>query len=318
MEMEEQAIHLFNESLLPVNETAITLGDKMFAMDTLASSLTLPGLQNALGRLPMKLSLSCLLIVDSGAVTLNVNFTDSVVMAGSCAMISEGAIIERVVADDARVVLILFSSNQFPAVSFIRLPARPVMTCKLRAEHMAMLKQVYHMMRTILLDSAFAPNREECAAGCLNLVASIIGQENASLRAVKASRADEIVSRFLKCVQENYREHRDLGFYADHLDLSLKYMSRVIYEQTGRHPSRWIKDYVILEAKTMLLSGSYSIQQIAEELNFPNQSFFGKYFKEAVGTSPRKWKCNDIDVGPVTESFTNNRANAREIKQILN
>jgi AraC-like DNA-binding protein len=67
-------------------------------------------------------------------------------------------------------------------------------------------------------------------------------------------------------------------------------MSHVIYEKTGRHPSKWIKDYVILEAKTMLRSGNYSIQQIADELHFPNQSFFGKYFKEAVGVSPKKWK----------------------------
>jgi AraC-like DNA-binding protein len=104
-----------------------------------------------------------------------------------------------------------------------------------------------------------------------------------------ASRRDEIVARFLCCVQENYREHRDLGFYADLLGLSLKYMSHVIFEQTGRHPSQWIKDYVILDAKTMLRSGRYTVQQVAEELNFPNQSFFGKYFKEAIGMSPKKW-----------------------------
>ncbi len=81
-----------------------------------------------------------------------------------------------------------------------------------------------------------------------------------------------------------------MRIYATQLGLSLKYMSHVIYEKTGRHPSKWIKDYVILEAKTMLRSGNYSIQQIADELHFPNQSFFGKYFKEAVGVSPKKWK----------------------------
>lgn len=288
--MEEQAIHLLNKSILPVNETTITLDEKMLVTDSLASPLTFPGTQSFQDRFPMKLSLSCLLIVEGGEVRLNVNFQDSVVGAGSCAIIGDGAIVERVVGDNAHVILIMFARNQFPAMSFIQHNARQVMTFKLCAEHMTILNQVYSMMRTMLTDSAFASNRGDVIASCLSLITSIVGHENGSQNAPKASRADEIVSRFLRCVQENYREHRDLGFYAEQLDLSLKYMSHVIYGKTGRHPSKWIKDYVILEAKTMLRSGRYSIQQIAEELHFPNQSFFGKYFKEAVGVSPKKWK----------------------------
>lgn len=284
-------MQLLNESILPVNGTTITLTDKMLMMDTLAFPLSMTGEQSIVERFPIKLTRSCLLIVENGKVRLNVNFRNLVVTAGSCAFIGQEAIVETVEAEgDARVILIMFSHNHLPAMPSIFQDALQVFTCKLQVEHMTMLKQVYYMMRTILQDSAFAPNREESAAGCLNLMASIIGQGNGSQRAVRASRADEIVSRFLKCVQENYREHRELGFYADQLGLSLKYMSHVIYEKTGRHPSKWIKDYVILEAKTMLRSGRYSIQQIAEELHFPNQSFFGKYFKETVGVSPKKWK----------------------------
>lgn len=292
MVMEEQALKLINLSILPANETTVTLGEKMLVMDTLASPLTFPGTQSSLDRFPVKLSLSCLLIVESGEVRLNVNFRDTVVSAGSCAIINEGAIVEQVESSDARVLMVMFSGNGIPAMSSIRQNAMPVVTRELRAEHMMMLKQVYHMLRTILLDNAFAPNREETAAGCLNLMGSIIGQESGlqPQSGAKRSRADEIVSRFLHCVQENYREHRELGFYSDQLGLSLKYMSHVIYESTGRHPSKWIKDYVILEAKTMLRSGRYSVQQVADELHFPNQSFFGKYFKEAVGVSPKKWK----------------------------
>jgi AraC-like DNA-binding protein len=289
--MEEQTMQLLNESILPVNGTTITLADKMLMMDTLSFPLSMTGAQSIVERFPIKLTRSCLLIVENGTVRLNVNFRDSVVTAGCCAFIGQEAIVETVeVEGDTRVILIMFSHNHLPAMPSIFQDALQVFACKLQVEHMTMLKQVYYMMRTILQDSAFAPNREESAAGCLNLMASIIGQGNGSQRAVKASRADEIVSGFLKCVQENYREHRELGFYADQLGLSLKYMSHVIYEKTGRHPSKWIKDYVILEAKTMLRSGRYSIQQIAEELHFPNQSFFGKYFKETVGVSPKKWK----------------------------
>ena len=189
---------MLNKSILPVNGTAITLGEKMLVMDTLASPLTFPEEQSPWGRFPVKLSHSCLLIVESGEVRLNVNFQDSVVAAGCCAIISEGAIVERVEDDHARFVLVLFSRSQLPSMPCVRQNANQVMTCKLRDEHMAMLKQVYHMMRTVLLDDAFAPNREESAAGCLNLMASIVGQGNGSQRAVKARRAGEVVSRVLE------------------------------------------------------------------------------------------------------------------------
>ena len=73
MDMKKQNIQLLNESILPVNETAITLGEKMLVMDTLASPLTLPEAHGAWDRFPMKLSMSSLLIVESGEVRLNVN-----------------------------------------------------------------------------------------------------------------------------------------------------------------------------------------------------------------------------------------------------
>lgn len=287
MEMEEQALNLINKSILPANDTAVTLGDKMLIMDSLASPLAHPEAQSVPGRFPMKLSMPHLLIVESGEVGLNVNFRDTVVTAGCCALIEANAMVERVsMSDDARIILILFSCS----ITTLQQHGLPVVTWKVRVEHMTMLKQVYHMMRTIMLDNAFASNREESVVSCLNLMGSIIGQAENRNPDAKPSRQDEIVARFLRCVHENYREHREVGFYATQLGLSLKYMSHVIYEKTGRHPSKWIKDYVILEAKTMLRSGNYSIQQIADELHFPNQSFFGKYFKEAVGVSPKKWK----------------------------
>ena len=47
---------------------------------------------------------------------------------------------------------------------------------------------------------------------------------------------------------------------------------------------------VILEAKAMLKSSEQSIQEIADELHFANQSFFGKYFKHHTGFSPKEYR----------------------------
>ncbi|MDE5552524.1 MAG: helix-turn-helix domain-containing protein, partial [Muribaculaceae bacterium] len=59
---------------------------------------------------------------------------------------------------------------------------------------------------------------------------------------------------------------------------------------TGFTAVEWINRYIILEAKVMLSSTNMNVQQIAEELNFPSQSFFGKYFKKATGVSPKDFR----------------------------
>ena len=101
---------------------------------------------------------------------------------------------------------------------------------------------------------------------------------------------NSIVERFMELVQEHYREERLIGFYADKLCITPKYLSKLVKDNTGRSAGEWIDSHVILEARAMLQSSDMTIQQIAASLNFPNQSFFGKYFKRATGLSPKQYR----------------------------
>ena len=101
---------------------------------------------------------------------------------------------------------------------------------------------------------------------------------------------NNIVERFIALVEEHYREERLIGFYADKLCITPKYLSKLVKENTGRSAGEWIESHVILEARAMLQSSDMTIQQIASSLNFPNQSFFGKYFKRATGLSPKQYR----------------------------
>ena len=101
---------------------------------------------------------------------------------------------------------------------------------------------------------------------------------------------NRIADRFIRLVQEHFRTERFLDFYATKLDITPKHLSRTIKQQTGTSAVDWINRFVILEAKVMLRSSNLNIQQIAEELNFPSQSFFGKYFKKATGISPKDYR----------------------------
>jgi len=48
----------------------------------------------------------------------------------------------------------------------------------------------------------------------------------------------------------------------------------------------------MIEARQLLSYSDLSVKQIAERLHFPNQSFFGKYFKQAAGVSPKHYRSN--------------------------
>ena len=101
-----------------------------------------------------------------------------------------------------------------------------------------------------------------------------------------------LMQDFMNLVNIHYKEHREAGFYADILNLTPKYLSKIIKANSGKSANNWIDDYVILEAKALLKSTNMNVQQISDHLNFPTQSFFGKYFKRHVGISPKEYKKN--------------------------
>ncbi len=103
-------------------------------------------------------------------------------------------------------------------------------------------------------------------------------------------RHGEVMMQFLQLLRQHYRDHRDVGFYADKMNISAKYMSTLVKKASGKPAIQWIEDYVILDAKAQLSSTVNTIQQIAFDLNFPSQSLFGRYFKRAVGMSPSDYR----------------------------
>lgn len=101
---------------------------------------------------------------------------------------------------------------------------------------------------------------------------------------------NRISEQFIALVQQNFKRERFLEFYAEALHVTTKHLSRAVKTVTGFSAVDWINRYVILEAKVLLKSTNLSIQQIAVELNFNDQSFFGKYFKKHTGQSPKDFR----------------------------
>lgn len=106
----------------------------------------------------------------------------------------------------------------------------------------------------------------------------------------KQSRAEVIFAQFIDLVENNFREEKRVSWYAKQLCITPKYLSESVKQVSRRTPNEWIDNYVILEARVMLKDSALSIKEITQRLHFPNQSFFGKFFKEHVGMSPSKYR----------------------------
>lgn len=117
-----------------------------------------------------------------------------------------------------------------------------------------------------------------------------IFQNNKPVEPSKMSRKEEILKSFIRLVSIHYRKERSVSFYAGQLCLTPKYLSTTVKEISHKTVVEWINAAVVLESKALLRSSQMTVQQIADVLNFPNPSFFGRFFKRHTGMTPKEYK----------------------------
>ncbi|MDE5609189.1 MAG: helix-turn-helix domain-containing protein, partial [Bacteroidales bacterium] len=148
------------------------------------------------------------------------------------------------------------------------------------------------MCHTMMQISDQNPNTEESLLLLTRLFFLNLGWSlhHDAIEQVSHSQASNVTEKFLALVKAHYKEHRDVEYYADLMHMTPKYMSTLVKSASGKSALKRIEEYVILEAKTQLASTLNAVQQIAYDLNFPTQSFFGRYFKRATGLSPLAYR----------------------------
>lgn len=99
-------------------------------------------------------------------------------------------------------------------------------------------------------------------------------------------RSEAIYRNFLTELATLKIHPREVKWYADRLCISPKYLSEVCRRQGGRSASEWIKEYAILDIRTMMQNTQLSIKEIAHTLGYPNLPFFGKCVHRWFGMSP--------------------------------
>ncbi len=177
---------------------------------------------------------------------------------------------------------------------FMRLAYNPLVN--LTQEQQEDIERYFDLLENISNNSDLA-HRDEIVRGLLMSMfyrisdtyeqrPQVLDEKERSVR----NRREEYFAKFITLLSENFKRERTVGFYAEQMCVTPKYLSLLIKDFSGKSAAEWIDNYVITEAKTLLRYSTMSIQEVAYELNFSSQSFFGKYFKHLTGMSPSEYK----------------------------
>ena len=159
-----------------------------------------------------------------------------------------------------------------------------------------LLKQIekidFQLMKK-LYKEATGPLKQEIRSSLLTLLALEIVTlfaENQETGSPRLSRQDQVFRNFTISLAKNVSRHRTVEFYANEACLTPKYFSTVIKKRSGKLPMDWITERTIVLIKYLLHNSDKSIQEISNDLNFPNQSFFTRYFKSHTGFTPTAFR----------------------------
>lgn len=106
----------------------------------------------------------------------------------------------------------------------------------------------------------------------------------------RAGRKQDLYKRFTELVQKNFAIERNISYYASLLGVTPRYLSQVVYQESGHSAGDYIRHFVITEAKQLVGSQQYSVKQISQMLGFTSVSFFSRYFKKMTGFSPKEFQ----------------------------
>lgn len=104
------------------------------------------------------------------------------------------------------------------------------------------------------------------------------------------NRSYAVFDQFIRLASAHFKQERSVEWYSSELCMTPKHLSEVVKQVSGRTAGQWLTTLSMIEIKQLLKDSSLSIKEIAQEMNFPNQSFLGKYFKNIEGCSPSDFR----------------------------
>lgn len=255
---------------------------------------------------PHRMELGCFWIVNSGKARISINLTEYDVAPHSIVTILPNSII-RILDHTGgfRCEIIAFSPHFVHDMDLIRqivsnmetISSKPVVV--LSPEEMRFVEELHTTFAHIYqrTQERMSDNKGLLQNLLLSFfygICSIYDKHRMQSGEAELSRKEEIVRNYLSLVFKHYDKERTVAWYAARLCITPTYLNAVVKDVRGMSASKVISDAVILYAKSKLKSSTDTVQQIADALNFPNASFFAKFFKREAGMSPTEFRERNI------------------------
>lgn len=273
----------------------VDLPNKVLAFDNITQDLL------NLYKQACKLKAGIFALCLEGSMKAAINLIDYTIQKGDFITLLPGTIIQFKQAEaPLRLCFIGFSSNTISQINFMevlttsyhKMVENPVIP--VQGNMFEYIHTYFSLWAKMSNDSSINlhPNIITHAMHNVVLTTSSLYADKPFHPIVK-NRQEEIYRDLLQLITKYYTRERSAQFYADKLEITPQHLSTTIRQVTGGTVLDLIAHVVIMDAKSKLKSTNMSVQEIAYALNFPTPSFFGKYFKRYVGTSPLAYKQQD-------------------------
>lgn len=134
-------------------------------------------------------------------------------------------------------------------------------------------------------------NSREVICLCLKILIILYRRKaNVTDNLFIADRKKKIMDDFTRLLNNRFNEFKTPKEFAEHLNISPNYLNAVCKEICNSTVSYFIQQRIILEAKRLLTHTEWTVSEIAFKLGFKDNSYFGRYFKKAVGIAPERFR----------------------------
>ena len=251
---------------------------------------------------PENARMNCLFLAlcTEGKASYTVDTKERTVGVDDIIIVSEGQVLgDYMISRDCDGIVIMLSYDFFRDIisdvhelSQMFLFSRTHPVCHLEKKDAETIKEYFYLIQSKVLTHDHHFRKELVRSIMKAFIYDISNRiyQIQQLSTVKKTRAESIFTNFIKLVEQNFRSERRVGWYAEQLCITPKYLSESVKAVSKRRPNEWIDNYVVMEIRVMLKNSTMTIKEIAQQLNFANQSFLGKYFKEHVGMSPKEYR----------------------------
>lgn len=242
------------------------------------------------------------ILATSGEISLKLNLVDHVIRKGECVLIAPGTICQFKGSSELISSSCMSFSNDFllkagiyqKYLSAFKLLGPDLNThLVLDAEEITLLSGIFKMLYANIVTRAKNEFSQEIIQHNFSLVIyeliNVFYHHNQKLKS-KPTRKEDIVARFMKLLIKHYQEERSVQFYAGQLAITPRYLTQTVKEVAGKTAGDLIDEMVITEAMILLNNPVYSIGQVAISLQFSDQFFFSKFFKNKTGLTPSEYR----------------------------